>query len=138
MQDEITLTADVIIEWADGSIVLTRRKTEPFRHYWGLPGGKMEGSETIEETAIRESKEETGLDITLERVIGVYSRPGRDPRGRFVSVTFLAHPVSGMLIADSDAEDLTLIRDLPVQELAFDHRQILNDYREFLDHWQKK
>lgn len=128
MKDKITLTADVIIRLADGSIVLAKRKNSPYAGEWGLPGGKLEGDETIEETAVREAKEETGLDIRLDKVIGVYSEPERDPRGRYVSVAFLAHPVSGMMEAGSDAEDLMLTTDFTDLTLAFDHDQIVADY----------
>ncbi|MCW3127692.1 MAG: hydrolase [Bacteroidetes bacterium] len=128
MEHQITLTADVIIRWADGSIVLAKRKSEPYKGYWGLPGGKLEGYETIQDTAIREAKEETGLDIRLDKVIGVYSDPGRDPRGRYISVVFLAHPVSGILESGSDAEEVMLTKDFAGRLLAFDHHHILTDY----------
>jgi len=132
MSDKVTLTADVIIQWADGSIVLVRRKNEPYHHYWALPGGMLEGDETIEETAIREAKEETGLSIRLDRVLGVYSTPDRDPRGRYVSVTFLAYPVSGVMESGSDAEDIRLSTDFIDLDLAFDHHNILLDYLKVL------
>jgi 8-oxo-dGTP diphosphatase len=128
MSDQITLTADVIIQWADGSIVLARRRNDPHKHEWALPGGMMDGDETIEQTAIREAKEETGLTIRLDRVIGVYSAPGRDPRGRYISVAYLAYPVSGILESGSDAEDIRLTKDPLTEALAFDHHQIVSDY----------
>ncbi len=130
MEDKtkITLTADIVIRLGDGSIVLAKRKSEPHKGEWGLPGGKMEGDETIEATAIREAKEETGLTVELDRVIGVYSDPERDPRGRYVSVAFLAHPVSGVMEAGSDAEDLVLTREPEHFNLAFDHEDIVRDY----------
>ena len=128
MKDTITLTADVVIQWADGSIVLVKRGTDPYQGFWALPGGKLEGDETIEETARREVKEETGLEVRLERVIGVYSKPGRDPRGRFVSVAFLAYPISGILESGSDAAAVIITKNLSDFTLAFDHEQILTDY----------
>ena len=132
MSDKITMTADVIIQWADGSIVLAKRKNDPFRGSWGLPGGMMEDGETIQETAIREAEEETGLRIRLDRVIGVYSAPGRDPRGRYISVTYLAYPVSGTLESGSDAEEVMLTKDFDHITLAFDHAEILADYQNYL------
>ena len=134
MSDKITLTADGIIQLADGSIVLAKRKSEPYQGQWGLPGGKMEDKERIEETAVREAREETGLDVRLEKVVGVYSKNGRDPRGRFVSVVYLASPVSGVLEAASDAEELMITDDWIGIDLAFDHDQILADYRASLEH----
>ncbi len=130
MEDKemIILTADIVIRLADGSVVLAKRKSEPYKGEWGLPGGKMESGETIEAAAIREAKEETGLTIALDHVIGVYSDPDRDPRGRYVSVAFLAHPVSGVMEAGSDAEDLVLTREPEQFNLAFDHERIVQDY----------
>lgn len=131
-KEEITLTADIVIRLGDGSIVLAKRKSEPYKGEWGLPGGKMDGNETIEATAIREAKEETGLTIQIDRVIGVYSDPERDPRGRYVSVAFLARPVSGVMEAGSDAEDLVLTREPENFNLAFDHEKIVRDYVELM------
>jgi 8-oxo-dGTP diphosphatase len=71
------LTADVVIEFGDGSIILVKRCNPPFEGWWAIPGGKLEGQETIEETAIREAHEETGLIVKLTRIIGVYSKPER-------------------------------------------------------------
>jgi 8-oxo-dGTP diphosphatase len=132
MEDKITLTADIIIQWADGSIVLAKRMNEPYIHFWGLPGGMMEDGETIEQTAIREAHEETGLHIRIERVVGVYSDPHRDPRGRYISVVFLAYPVSGALESGSDAEEVKLSTetDAGTDPLSFDHRKILSDFFE--------
>jgi 8-oxo-dGTP diphosphatase len=124
----VQLTADIIIEYDDGSIVLIRRKKEPFEGLWAIPGGKLEGPETVEETAIRETKEETGLDVELVRLIGVYSAPDRDPRGRFVSVAYVGSPVGGVLAAGSDAKEFLRTKDFMDAELAFDHHKILGDY----------
>ncbi|MBS1624674.1 MAG: NUDIX hydrolase [Bacteroidetes bacterium] len=131
-KEGVTLTADIVIRLADGSIVLAKRKSEPYKGEWGLPGGKMEGDETIEQAAIREAKEETGLTIALDQLIGVYSDPGRDPRGRYVSVAYLAHPVSGVMEAGSDAEDLVLTREPENFNLAFDHEKIVSAYVEMM------
>jgi 8-oxo-dGTP diphosphatase len=122
------MTSDILIEYPNGDIVLAKRKNPPYKGEWGLPGGKMDGDETIEETAIREAKEETGLDIKLKKVIGVYSAPYRDPRGRYISVAFLATPVKGKLKAGSDAASLIRASDPKAYDLAFDHQQIIKDY----------
>jgi 8-oxo-dGTP diphosphatase len=134
MKHEITLTADIVIEWADGSIVLVKRKNDPYKGFWALPGGMMDGEETIAQTAIRETKEETGLDVRLAKIIGVYSKPGRDPRGRYISVAFLAHPMSGTLESGSDSAEVVLTKDFHDLTLAFDHAQILSDYVSMTDH----
>lgn len=129
MPENIQLTADIIIEFENGDILLAKRKHEPYIGVWGLPGGKMEGNETIEETAIREAKEETGLDIELVQLLGVYSDPFRDPRGRYISTAFIAHPVGGKLEAASDVSKVMRISDFTKLDLAFDHKEILNDYK---------
>jgi ADP-ribose pyrophosphatase YjhB (NUDIX family) len=76
----------VLIE--KGKILLIKRGNEPFKDMWALPGGRLENNETTEECAIREMKEETGLQVKIIKLIGVYSDPKRDPRG-IVSVAYL-------------------------------------------------
>jgi 8-oxo-dGTP diphosphatase len=123
-------TVDVIIEMeiADGGtgIVLIDRKNPPFG--WALPGGFVEYGETLEAAAVREAREETGLDIALRRQFHTYSDPGRDPRGHTVSTVFIAG-ASGTPIAADDAGAIGLFRreEIPLS-LAFDHRTILDDF----------
>ena len=121
------LAADIIIEYDDGSIVLVKRKYEPFKGKLALPGGMVEIGETVEQAAMREAKEETGLEIKLNRLVGVYSDPGRDPRGHCVSIAFHATPIGGTLQADSDAAEVLRVRDYMKRELAFDHSMILKN-----------
>lgn len=122
------LTADIIIEFDDNCIILIKRGNSPFKGQWAIPGGKLEGEETIQETAVREAKEETGLDVKLTKIVGVYSTADRDPRGRFVSVTFTAIPIGGVLKASSDAKEILKTSNFLNLDLAFDHNQILADY----------
>lgn len=124
------LTVDVLIEYPDGSLVFIQRKNDPFRGHWALPGGLVELGESVEEAATREAKEETGLDVLLVDLVGVYSDPDRDPRGHFVSVTFHARPVGGELAAATDAASVLKTKDLGGLELAFDHDRILQDFLE--------
>ncbi|MBU4406392.1 MAG: NUDIX hydrolase, partial [Candidatus Altiarchaeota archaeon] len=92
------LTVDaVILDREKNSIVLVKRGIYPFEGMWALPGGFVEYKETVENATIREAKEETGLDIEIERMVGVYSDPERDPRGHTVAVTFLCRRVGGEL-----------------------------------------
>ncbi len=122
------ITVDVIIETAEG-IPLIRRKNPPFRAYWALPGGIVEEDETVEEAALREALEETGLRIGSLELLGVYSDPGRDPRGRSISIAFIGTKPEGRARAGSDAADIAVFAepDLP-RELAFDHETIIKDY----------
>lgn len=93
---------------------------------YALPGGFVEIGETVENAARREVMEETGVNASLVKLVGVYSDPDRDPRGHVVSVCYLADG-SGELKSGSDASDVYLFRldDLP--ELAFDHARMIRD-----------
>ncbi len=118
-------TVDIIIEYM-GGIVLIRRKNPP--EGWALPGGFVDYGETLEEAAVREAKEETGLDVRLIRQFHSYSDPSRDPRQHTISTVFVA-AASGKAAAGDDAGEIGIFGrpDLP-DELAFDHREILEDY----------
>ncbi|MBS1985004.1 MAG: NUDIX hydrolase [Bdellovibrionales bacterium] len=120
------LTVDVIIDMGAGMVVLVDRKSEP--HGWALPGGFVEEGETVEEAALREIKEETGLDVELVRQFHVYSDPKRDPRFHTASVVFVARGW-GKPRAGSDAKGADIFYDMNLPaEICFDHRQILKDY----------
>ncbi len=118
------LAVDVVVVFEDGSIVLVKRKNPPFKGCWALPGGFVEYGETVEEAAVREVKEETGLDIKLTKLIGVFSDPNRDPRGHVVSIAYIGKPIGGQLHASSDAENVKLFKEIP-KKLAFDHDLII-------------
>lgn len=124
------VTVDIVIETENG-IVLIKRKNEPYKNKWALPGGFVEYGEKVEEAAIREAKEETGLNITLKKLLGVYSKPDRDPRGHTVSCIFVAKKIGGKLLASTDAKEVKIVKYPANLELAFDHKEILEDY--FLD-----
>lgn len=122
------LAVDIIITTPQG-IVLIERKSYP--KGWALPGGKVEYGETIEEAAVRETKEEISLDIRLIRQFHVYSDPKRDPRGHTVSTVFIAEPKNKKQKpkAESDAKGVGIFtkNTLP-KNIVFDHRKILKDY----------
>jgi 8-oxo-dGTP diphosphatase len=107
-------------------IVLIRRKNEPLG--WALPGGFVDYGETVEQAAVREAKEETGLDIELVRQFHVYSKSDRDPRGHMMSTVFVAK-ASGVPRGGDDAEEAVAFSpgDMP-EDIVFDHRQIIDDY----------
>ncbi|ADP77812.1 NUDIX hydrolase [Methanothermus fervidus DSM 2088] len=130
------LTVDIIIMDSKGKIVLIKRKKDPYKNFWALPGGFVEYGEKVEEAAIREAKEETGLNIKLKKLVGVYSDPNRDPRGHVVSICYLASPVSGKLKAKTDAKDVSLfnIEEIDNIKLAFDHAKMIKDALELLEH----
>jgi 8-oxo-dGTP diphosphatase len=120
------LTVDVIIKRKDGSVVLVKRLKPPFKGYYAIPGGFVEYGETVEEAAVREAEEETGLRVKLRKLIGVYSDPDRDPRGHVVSIAYLAEEEGGELRSGGDAEDVRCFKRPPAK-LAFDHKKILED-----------
>lgn len=121
------LTVDIVIEYKDG-IVLIERKNPPYG--WALPGGFVNYGETVETAARRETKEETSLNLKYLKQFRVYSSPSRDPRWHTVSVVFTAKG-EGALKAKSDAAKAKVVPSgsggLP-KNIAFDHRQILEDY----------
>ena len=121
------LTVDTVTIY-QGKIVLIRRKNPPFQDHFALPGGFVEVGETVETAAAREAKEETGLDVELIKLLGVYSEPSRDPRGHTVSIIFLAMG-SGNLKAGSDASETGLFGMNDIPELAFDHKKIIENAR---------
>ncbi len=122
------LTVDAVIK-KDNSVILIKRKNNPFKGAWAIPGGFVEYNETVESAVVREAKEETGLDVKIEKLAGVYSDPKRDPRGHTVSVVFLCGIIGGKMKADTDASDVREfdINSLQGIELAFDHRKILRE-----------
>lgn len=124
------VAADVIAEIGD-KIVLIERKNFPFG--WALPGGFVEFGETVEQAAIREAREEISLDVELLALLGIYSRPDRDPRGQTITAVYVAR-ADGIPRAADDAGNVALFdpRNLP-KPLAFDHAEILADYVRFLE-----
>ncbi len=121
------LTVDLVIELPDdaGKIVLIERKHAPFG--WALPGGFVDIGETVEQAAVREAKEETGLDVTLTQLLGIYSDPDRDPRGHTASAVFIA-TAHGEPCGGDDARDARAFDPSTPPQLAFDHAKILADY----------
>ena len=109
-------------------VLLIRRKHDPFAGSWALPGGFLEMEEGLEAGARRELKEETGLEIPAPiEFLGVYGEPGRDPRGRTISMAYFA-TISGPLGAIAgrdDAAKAAWVNPFTAKRLAFDHDQIL-------------
>ncbi len=118
------ISVDLIIKRSDNSIIFVKRGFPPYKGYWALPGGFVKFDETLEEAAVREAKEETGLDIELKKLAGVFSKLNRDPRGRILSVAFAAKVIGGEIKAGSDAKEVKAFKTLP-KKLAFDHAEIL-------------
>jgi len=122
-------TVDVVIELESGGIVLIERKHPP--PGWALPGGFVDYGERAEDAARREAREETGLDVELTALLGVYSDPARDPRGHTLSAVYVGR-AHGAPRASDDAANAGVFDEstLPAP-IAFDHATILADYFRF-------
>ena len=134
------VTADciVITKEAEPKVLLIERGDDPFKGCWAFPGGFMNMDETTEHCAIRELEEETGLTVSEVYQIGAYSKVDRDPRGRTVTVAYLAIVDAPMVVIGQDDAakaqwfPLTAFLDKPSgkaerPELAFDHDEIMWD-----------
>ena len=119
-------TVDVIIEVESRGIVLIRRKNPPYG--WAIPGGFVDYGESLEEAALREAKEETNLYVQSLRQLHTYSDPRRDPRHHSISTVYVAE-ARGFPQAKDDALDVGVFTASTMpDEIAFDHRAILDDY----------
>ncbi len=126
-------TADVIIYDNDMGLVLIERLNTPLGY--ALPGGFIDINETVERAAIREMKEETNLDVELVGILGVYSKPDRDPRLHTMSVTFVAKAKDmNKLKAGDDAKKANIypLSKLP-KKLCFDHEKMIDDFKLYLN-----
>ena len=126
-----SLTVDGIIIHKN-KLVLIKRGRPPLKDEYALPGGFVEYNERVEDAVIREMEEETGLKTAILGILGVYSDPKRDPRGHTVSVVFELKVTKGRLKSGSDAKDVRLFSLEKLPKLAFDHDEIVRDYRKRL------
>jgi len=125
------VTSDVAVLRLEGvpEILLIKRREDPFKEMWALPGGFMEMNETLEAAARRELKEETGIDAGELIRYDTYDKPDRDPRGRTITQVFIMlwKNEMGTPVADSDAKALEWFDLTRLPELAFDHGKIISD-----------
>jgi 8-oxo-dGTP diphosphatase len=124
------LTVDGIIKIFNPEfkgIVLIQRKNPPLGY--ALPGGFVDYGESVENALKREMKEEVGLDIKIEKLLGVYSNPKRDPRLHTASCVFICHAFE-IPKAGDDAKEAFIFKleEIPWEKLVFDHRKILEDF----------
>lgn len=125
-------TVDVIIYDAERGVVIIRRANEP--HGYALPGGFIDEGEQAEAAAIREMKEETSLDVELLGLLGVYSRPDRDPRQHTMSTVYVgkAKDPAALKAGDDAAKAAWYKLDNLPEPIVFDHKKILADFGEYL------
>ncbi|WP_425387510.1 NUDIX domain-containing protein [Desulfovibrio inopinatus] len=121
-------TVDIIIHIPGQGVVLIERQNEPYG--WAIPGGFIDYGEQAEVAAIREAKEETGLDVVLTDLLGVFSKPDRDPRQHTLSVVYVAVPVDAQALTAGDDAKAAKVFDLEhlPEPLVFDHAHILHRY----------
>jgi 8-oxo-dGTP diphosphatase len=136
-------TVDAIIQ-NSSSILLVKRRKDPYKNHFALPGGFVNEGETIEEAIEREIYEETSLEVHPIDILGVYSDPKRDPRGHMMTVVFIVLIIRGNPAAGDDAKEISWI---PIEKLnnikiAFDHKLVICDYlrwkREGGTYWTHK
>jgi 8-oxo-dGTP diphosphatase len=125
-------TSTAIIPFPKDRILLVKRDTVPFKGYWALPGGRMDSGETIEQTVVREVKEETGLDVTIVREVGEYREQGikDDVEYDYYPTCFVVKKVGGEIRKqDSEIQEIQLfsLKQLP-EPLAFEHDKMIKDY----------
>lgn len=136
INQDINITTDSVIFYAGNrqlKVLLIKRKNDPFKDHWALPGGFLEEDETLEEGAKRELHEETGLRVNKLHQVRAFGAVGRDPRGRTISVAFLGKVEEERKVKGADdAREAAWfpVNDLP--KLAFDHSEILDEARSML------
>ena len=125
-------TATAIIIYPPRKLLLIKRSTPPFVGYWALPGGRAEPGETLEQTVVREVKEETGLIVEIVRKIGAYHEQGVQAGCKYdyYPTCYLVHPVVGEIRKqESEIAEIRLfsLDSLP-ELLAFEHGKMVKDY----------
>jgi 8-oxo-dGTP diphosphatase len=125
-------TSTALVPYPGNKILLIKRNTIPFKGYWALPGGRMDPGEKVEQTIVREVKEETGLDVTIVRKVGEYVEKGvkDDVDYEYYPTCFVVKPVGGEIKKqESEIQEIKLfnLNDLP-KPLAFVHEEMIKDY----------
>ena len=124
-----SITTDgVVIKNRD--ILLVKRKNPPFKDLWALPGGFVEYKETTENAVMREVFEETGLKTKINKLVGVYSDPNRDPRGHTITIVYMLEIIGGEMDANDDASEVKYFNLKNLPDLAFDHKEIIKKVTE--------
>ncbi|RTY93674.1 NUDIX hydrolase [Flavobacterium sp. GT3R68] len=123
----VTVDAIVLKITAIGFLLLLiKRKNEPFKDLWALPGGFLDENEDLEKAAIRELEEETQIKVEALEQIGTFGKPFRDPRGHTISVAYLGFvPENTIAVAADDAKEAEWFPINQLPELAFDHSAII-------------
>ena len=124
------VTADCIVFNKEDEkifVLLIQRKNDPYKDCWAFPGGFVNIDESAEDAAIRELKEETGLEISTVEQLKAYSNPDRDPRERVITIAFIAESQIKKVKGGDDAKEARWFDTSQLPSLAFDHKEILQD-----------
>ncbi len=136
MKQDIAITVDAVIFkdlTSTASILLIKRKNDPFKDKWALPGGFLEETENLEEGAKRELLEETGVKVEVLNQLRTYGDLHRDPRGRTISIAFIGKLSKEIKITSGDdAKEAEWFNLNKLPELAFDHSVIIEDAKKYL------
>ena len=129
-KQSIKLSVDAVVfgyEEGNISVLLIKRKYDPFKGQWAIPGGFVENHESLEDAVERELFEETGIKINYLEQLYTFGKPDRDPRGRVVSIAYfgLVRPNAFKLYASTDAEQAQWFNINYLPKLSFDHKEIL-------------
>jgi ADP-ribose pyrophosphatase YjhB (NUDIX family) len=139
-------TIDIILSENSNrnKVLIIKRKKDPFKDYFSLPGGFVNEGEKVEDAVRREAEEELLVKVEPTDILGVYSDPNRDPRGHIMSITFTAKITNGELKAGEGIAELRWIdtNNLTNIKLGFDHSKILTNYQTWLKnrgtYWSSK
>lgn len=132
MKEDIKVAVDAVVFGYDQengvSVLLIKRKNEPFQKMWALPGGLVLTGESPDDAVKRELEEETGIDVNYLEQLYTFGDPARDPRNQAISVSYfgLVRPQDFQLLARSDAEDVAWFNIKKLPRLAFDHKKIID------------
>ena len=125
-----SVTVDIVLltkTLPHSEVLLIRRKNPPFKNLWALPGGFLEMDESLQESALRELHEETGISDVQLKQIGAYGEPNRDPRGRVITIAYIGIVKSEQqaAVAGSDASEVAWFSTADLPQLVFDHNDII-------------
>jgi 8-oxo-dGTP diphosphatase len=132
MKQDIKVSVDAVVFGYDQeqgiSVLLIKRRNEPFQKMWALPGGLVLNDESLDEAVNRELKEEAGIDVNYLEQLYTFGSPDRDPRNHAISISYfgLVRPQDFQLVAHTDAEDVAWFNIKKLPKLAFDHKKIID------------
>jgi 8-oxo-dGTP diphosphatase len=132
MKQDIKVSVDAVVFGYDQehgiSLLLIKRRYDPFQKMWALPGGLVLNGESIDDAVNRELKEEAGIDVNYLEQLYTFGAPDRDPRNQVVSVAYfgLVRPKDFQISAQTDAEDVAWFSVKKLPRLAFDHKKIID------------